>query len=125
MAKAINGKAGLIHTADMAVAYQPVEESDWGLIITENEHELYSPLYWKMAVIGALTFLIYFIVLFGFWFIMKPMAGKILLHADELEKKIREKTAILEKEIIVRKKAEKEKEETISDLQEAMLKIKF
>jgi sensor domain CHASE-containing protein len=124
LAKAVSGKAGLVHTADMAIAYQPVKECDWGLIVTQKEDELYASLYRKMGIIGGLTFLTYCIVLVGFWFIMKPMAGKILLHADELENKIQEKTAILEKEIADRQKAEQEKEATIAELQDAMLEIK-
>jgi hypothetical protein len=53
-----------------------------------------------MAIIGALSLLMYFIILFGFWYVMKPLAGRILLHTDDLERKIQEKTEILEREIV-------------------------
>jgi hypothetical protein len=122
--KAIEGRTGLIHAAGIAVAYRPIVESGWGLAITQNDNELYSLLYKKIVIIGCIFFLIYFFILFGFWFIMKPLAGRILLHTDELEKRIQEKTEILEKEIVERKKAEKEKEKIIAELQEMMAKIK-
>ena len=77
-----------------------------------------------MAFIVALSVAIYFIILIGFLFLLKPLTGRILLHADELEKKIQEKTEVLEKEIIDRRKAEKEKEKVIVELKEAMIKIK-
>ena len=125
MSKAIEGEKGLSHTAaGRVVAYYPIEECDWGVVATQNEGELYAPIYNKMVHIGVLSLLMYFVILFGFWFIMKPLAGRMLLHADELEQRIQEKTKSLEKEIIERKKAEKEKEETIAELREAALKIR-
>jgi hypothetical protein len=124
LAKAINGKTGLGHTGDMVVAYHPIEEVQWGLALTQNQSELYSPIYIKMAIICGLSLLIYLIILLGFWFLMKPMAGRILMHSDGLEKKIRDKTDSLEKEISVRTKAEEEKEKTIGELRAAMLEIK-
>ena len=124
IAMAIEGKAGLVNTADLAVAYHPINECDWGLAITRNQHELYLPIYEKMAVIGSLSLAIYLVILSVFWFLLKPLAGRILMHTDELEKKVQEKTAVLHREIADRKKAELDKEEKIVELREAMLKIK-
>jgi hypothetical protein len=124
MARAIAKSSGLAHESGLAIAYQAIEGCDWGLIITENKDELYAPLYGKLAVISGLTLVIFLGTLWGFWSIMKPMAGKILLNGDELEKKIREKTVSLEREIEERKKAEKAKEETIAQLRKAMEEIK-
>jgi sensor domain CHASE-containing protein len=122
--KAVLGKSGLSQIGDMTVVYYPIAASGWGLAITQNTQELYSTLNRKIALIGGVAILIYTLVLFGFWFIMRPMAGRILLHTDELEKKIKEKTETLETEIVERKKIEQEKEKSIVALQEAMLEIK-
>ena len=46
------------------------------------------------------------------------------MHTDELEKKIKEKTTVLEKEISERKKTEEEKELIITELREAVGKIR-
>lgn len=124
MAMAIEGKNGLGHAADLIVAYHTVEESDWGLVITMNQNELYSPIYQKLTIIGFLSLAIYIIILTAFWFLLKPLAGRILMHANDLEKKIQEKTEILEEEIVARKKTELEKENIIVELKEAILEIK-
>lgn len=124
ISKAISGEMGFVHAGERAVAHYPIEESDWGVAVTQNESELYAPLYAKMAALGGLSFFTYCIILFGFWFVMRPLAGRILLHTDELERKIQEKTESLEREIGDRKRAEKEKEEIIAELREAMQEIR-
>jgi len=121
---AIQGKNGLAHAANRAVAYHSIEECDWGLVIAQNESELYFPIYQKMAIIMGLSLAIYFIILASFWFLLEPLAGRILMQTHDLEKKVQERTEDLEREIMERKKAEREKEETIDELREAMLEIK-
>ncbi|MBN2711395.1 MAG: hypothetical protein JXR97_03040 [Planctomycetes bacterium] len=123
MEKAIDGGSGLEYINDTIVSYTHIEDSRWGLIITQSERKLYSPVYDKMVVVGGVSFLLYLAILFGFWQLMKPLAGRMLLCVDELEEKIREKTIDLENEIKERKRAEEEKAETIKDLQEAIKKI--
>lgn len=117
--KAIAGQAGIENISDTLVTYAPVTESDWGVVITQGEKELYLPLYRKMAIIGIFFLLIYLLTLFGFGWVMKPLAGRILLHADELEKAIQEKTRVLEQEIDRRAELEKllrEKEQFLSSV---------
>lgn len=117
--KALAGNTGIEKISDILVAYTPVKESSWGLIVTQDEKELYYPLYRKIGNIGILFLLMYMLTLFGFGFVMKPLAGKILLHADDLENKIQEKTWILEKEINRRTKAEdllREKERFLASI---------
>ncbi len=124
IALAIAGNTGIAHLADFAMAYHPVCSCNWGLVIIQNEKELYLPLYRKMSVIYGLSFLIYYIILIGIWFIIKPLSGRILLHADELETRILEKTESLESEIVERKKTEEEKKKIIVELREAAQQIK-
>ncbi len=104
--KAIAGQTGIEHISNTLVAYTPVMESRWAVVLTQDEGELYGPLYRKMAFIGVLFLLIYLLIVFGFGCVMKPLAGRILLHADDLERKIEQKTAILEKEIDRRRQVE-------------------
>lgn len=121
--EAINGNTGVTHTDKKAVAYRPIDESAWGIVIAQNESELYAPLHRKMAAIASMALFIYVGILFGLWIIMKPLAGRILLHANELEQKIKEKTKVLENEIVERKKAQREKENVITELQAALKEI--
>jgi PAS domain S-box-containing protein len=97
VSEAIAGHTGIANIAETLLAYVPVEESKWGLVITQDESELYAPLYRKMANIGILFLLIYLLILLGFGVVLKPLAGRILLHADDLERKIQKKTASLER----------------------------
>lgn len=99
VSKAIAGQTGIENIFNTLVAYTPVTESNWAVVLTQNESELYGSLYRKMATIGILFLLIYLLIVFGFGCVMKPLAGRILFHADDLERKIEEKTAVLEKEI--------------------------
>ena len=108
ISEAIEGQTGIDKSTDILVAYAPVTESNWGLVTIQDPNELYGPLHRKMVNIGILFLLIYLLVVFGFGFLMKPMAGRILLHADDLERKIEKKTAALEGEIRIRKDTEKQ-----------------
>lgn len=121
--EAINGNTGVAHTEKKAVAYRPIDESAWGIAIAQNESELYASLHRKMATIAGMALFIYVVILFGLWIIMKPLAGKFLLHAHELEQKIQEKTEVLKNEIAERKKAQREKENIIIELQAALKEI--
>lgn len=121
---AMAGQTGIANISDTLLAYTPVRESNWGVVITQGKEELYQPLYRQMANIGILFLVVYLLTLLGFGLVMKPLAGRILLHADELERKIQEKTQVLETEVEERTKAELEKEQTIAELQEAMAQIR-
>ncbi len=124
MLKAINGMRGMTQTGSTAIVYEYISECSWGLIVTQDSRELYSGLYEKLWKIGILYFIIYLFTLTGFYLIMNPLAGRMLIYSSELEEKIREKTSVLEEEIGERKRSEKEKEAVISDLKIAMEKIK-
>jgi PAS domain S-box-containing protein len=119
ISKAIAGKTGIDRVSDLIVAFTPVMDSGWGLAITQNAKELYLPLYRKMGNIGLLFLLIYLLIVFGFGFVMKPLAGRILLHADDLEREVQSKTAVLEEEIVKRTEAEhllREKEQFLTSV---------
>jgi PAS domain S-box-containing protein len=108
MMKAIAGQSGFEEAHGTLMAYRPIAGTDWGLIAAQPQRTLYQSLYREVAVIGLSFLVIYLITLFGFWSALKPLAGKILLHAETLEKRIQDKTAVLEKEIAERKRAEEQ-----------------
>ncbi len=121
---AMEGKRGVVSTDDTVIAFQPIAECNWGLAIYQSRAELYGTVYRKMAIIGVLSIAVYFAILISFWFLLKPLAGRILLRNDELERIIRKKTLVLENEISERKKAEIEKGQVIVNLKKAMQEIK-
>jgi len=112
--RSFTGQAGIDDSSpEFVAAYQHLDIKNWGLVDLKNKTELYKTLNEKLIYWVLTGFFIYILFLLGFWFLMKPMAGKLLLHADELENKIEEKTYELKKEIEKRKKASVELEKNI------------
>lgn len=125
MTQAIAGQKGLKHLDNLVASFRPIEECNWGIVITQHTTELYRSLYNRILILYLLSFAIYLLVLGGFWLALRPLAGKILLYSSELEKRIKDKTEHLNEEIEERKKAEAEKQRTIVELQDALNNIKI
>jgi hypothetical protein len=122
--KGINGNSGLEHMDKKVFAYTAIADFSWGLLISQTEDELYADLNRKLIITGLLSFLIYLVFLFGFWLTMNPLSGRLLLYAEELEDKIREKTKFLNEEIVIRKKTEEKLKKTVEDLQKTLDEVK-
>jgi len=103
---AIDGKSGVESIGRIMLIYQSIDSCNWGLVVTQNTDELYLPVYAQMKTIICLSIAIYFIILVGFWLLIKPLAGKILLHTSELERRIQERTEDLEREVAQHKRSE-------------------
>jgi len=106
LSMAISGKSGIATIGSTELVYQSIDNSNWGLVATQNTDELYLPVYAEMKSIIYISIAIYFIILIGLWLLIKPLAGKILLHTSELERRIQERTADLEREVDQRKRSE-------------------
>ena len=114
--RTFTGQAGIDDSSpDFVAAYQYLDIKNWGLVDLKSKTELYKTLHKKLVYWVLTGFCIYILFLLGFWFLMKPMAGKLLLHSDELEEKIKEKTYELEKNISERKQIESDLKITLED----------
>ncbi len=122
--KAAAGENGITYEGKEVVVYFPVKKSGWGIAAVSNRTALYAPLYRKLLIAGVLFTAVFVVTLSGFSVLMKPFAGRILMHSSELEDRIREKTESLENEISERKKSEHEKEAVIKDLEAAAGRIR-
>jgi len=122
--RAIKNEKGFESYNGIAMAFTPIDDSEWGLAVTQNTNELYAPLYEKLWYIAIISLVVFAVVLAGFVLIMKPLAGRMLLHSGELEEEIKKKTVILENEIAERIKTQEEKEKVITELKKAMEEIK-
>ena len=109
---------------ELCVAYQPVEACGWSLAVARDRGALAAFLDGELLDMAGVSFLVYVVVLLGFWFATAPLAGRILMHNDELEHEIRDKTALLVEEVAERRKAQEEREATIVELRAAMDEIK-
>jgi signal transduction histidine kinase len=104
--RALDGDTGILLSGDEVTAYTPVSGSDWGLSVSVNERELYNPLRLRLIQLALYSLLIYAVCLIGLWRLLRPLTGRLLLHASELESEVDAKTATLQSELDARLKAE-------------------
>ena len=121
--KASHGEKGILEIGREVAVYSPVCDCRWGIAAVSNRSSLYSSLYRKLLLTSVSLVAVYLVTLSGFSFLMRPFAGRILMHSNELEERIREKTSDLENEVAERIKSEKEKERVIRDLELASGRI--
>jgi len=95
------GRAGLV------LAYGPVEGTPWGIVVKMDRDEFFGPMNRRLAGLGAVIFGVVLLGTAGMVFVLRPLAGRVILHTDELESQIYEKTAALNTELGERTRAEK------------------
>ncbi|MBI5606547.1 MAG: PAS domain S-box protein [Deltaproteobacteria bacterium] len=88
------------------MAFAPIRNTDWVIIVKMDGQELYGPIRSQIAVIGTSTLALILLCSLGMVFLLRPLAGKMIIHTDELEKQIQEKTLTLRRELNERRKAE-------------------
>ena len=111
--KAINQDTGILSVNDLEknsaiIAYGPIAKSDWTILMIMNPEELYGSVKHQIIVIGSLIFILILFGIGGMVILLRPLTGKMIIRADELEQVIQEKTAALNTELNERIKVEKE-----------------
>jgi PAS domain S-box-containing protein len=104
--RAIAGEKGLGRLKQMTLAYHSIPIPRWGLVIVQDKKDLYAGLNFKLLELCLISVLMFLASLLGFWFLMRPLTGRLLIHSDELTAEIQKKTDHLEREIASRKKSE-------------------
>jgi len=103
--KAFKGQKGVDDESPVFVAaYHSLDIKNFGLVLLKNKTELYKTLNTRLIYWGLTGIFAYIVFLAGFWFLMKSLANRLLLHSDELNEKIKEQTRHLEEEIKERKR---------------------
>lgn len=93
---ALAGKEGLLIDSNV-IAYAPVKDFHLATLIITNKTVLYQKVKNQMLI---LVFTLACIILLGVWGVnrlIQPLAGRILIHSDELEQEVNEKTSELQK----------------------------
>jgi len=86
------------------VAYGPVRNIDWSMAVLMNEEELYAPVHQQILATVNIIVVLILLGTLGMVFLVRPLAGKMIIHTDELAHQIQEKTASLQKELSERQR---------------------
>jgi PAS domain S-box-containing protein len=105
------GRTGILprtsENAGLVLAYGPVDGTPWGIVVKMDRDEFFGPINRRLAGLGAVIFGVVLLGTAGMVFVLRPLAGRVILHTDELESQIYEKTAALNTELGERTRAEK------------------
>jgi PAS domain S-box-containing protein len=91
----------------IVVACAPIGGTSWGLVVTMTKAELFSSINQNLIILSTVILALIGLGTFGMVVLLRPLTGRVLLHTDELESQIYEKTAALNTELAERKRAEK------------------
>ena len=114
--KAGRGQEGITDESPVFLAaYHGLDIDNWGLVILKNKTELYRTLNTRLIYWGLIGIFACIVFLAGFYFLMKPLANRLLLHSDELTEKVKEQTRHFEEEIKERNRTAAELEKIITE----------
>lgn len=109
MQKAAMKQSGLIRPENSTggkdvVAFGPVRNSNWCIAVKMEQDELYAPV--KQQIFATSNIIVVLILLgtLGMVLLVRPLAGRMIVRTDELERQVAEKTASLQKELNERKR---------------------
>jgi signal transduction histidine kinase len=84
------------HPGDDVVAYIALRDFPWGMAMEINKDELYAPVYPHILSTSIIIGILILVGTFGMILLARPLTGKMVLHADELEEQVREKVKIID-----------------------------
>ncbi|MFP4437748.1 MAG: EAL domain-containing protein [Chloroflexaceae bacterium] len=88
------------------MAYGPVPDNPWAIVVTMNAHEMYGLANRQIILLVSLIGMLLGLGIIGTLRLVQPLTGKLVLHSDELEREVQEKTATLQMELHERIRAE-------------------
>ncbi len=99
----VTGKNG---EGNKVIVYGPVRGCNWGIALKMDQGELYAPLKRHVWATSNIIVILIMLSTIGMMLLVRPLAGKTIMHTDELEREIEEKTASLQIELNERKRIE-------------------
>lgn len=86
------------------IAYGPVRNIDWGIVVLMNEEELYAPVNRQILATSNIIVVMILFGTLGMIFLVRPLSGKMIVHTDELRRQVQEKTSSLVQELTERRR---------------------
>jgi anti-anti-sigma factor len=90
------------------VAYQTLEQTPWVFMVVADRNALYLPVYQQMGLLLAVVAALLIFGTLGVTWLLRPLAGHVVLRAGTLEQEVAHKTARLQWEVQERARAEQE-----------------
>jgi signal transduction histidine kinase len=87
---------GKDHTGNEVVAYGPVPGTPWVMAQKMHSKELYASVYPHVISASAVIGILILAGTFGMIFLVRPLTGKMVIHADELDQQVQEKVKIID-----------------------------
>ena len=101
ISQAASGKNGLLYGEESLlkskiIVFESLLNNEWGLAIKIDGQELYASVHKQLVIIGIMIILLSGLGSSGIALLLRPLSGKVLIHTDELEQQLEEKTAAIE-----------------------------
>ena len=96
-----------VAASPLVITYGRAKGTDWGVVLAVSRSEIFGPINRLLAQLVGLVAGVILLGTVGMVVVLRPLAGRVILHTDELENQIYQKTAALNTELAERKRAEK------------------
>ena len=107
------GKKGRSH---VLVAYDKLASTQWVILVKMDRRELYAYVSRQLYRVGATLGALILAGILGLLFLLRPLAGKLILQTGELEKQVQEKTASYEEAKRVAEEASRAKSDFLATM---------
>lgn len=85
--------SGIFYEEGATVSFVHLEGLPWMLLVIADQGHLYQPIRIQIVTLILIFFAVYCLILIGFAFLMRPLAGQMLIKVDVLEEEVRRRVA--------------------------------
>jgi PAS domain S-box-containing protein len=99
--KATQKQSGLLYPEgnrfpQTLVAFEPVLRTNWGLAVAIQSQELYAPVHRLLLQVGGFILLLIILGTGIILFLLRPLAGRVIVRNDDLKEQLKYKTLALQ-----------------------------
>jgi PAS domain S-box-containing protein len=99
--KATRGKSGLVNSQltgfpQNVTAFEPIAGTNWGLAMGIKSQKLYAPVHRLVLKVGGVIILLILVGTGTMLFLLRPLAGQVIIRNSDLEQQLQYKTLALQ-----------------------------